>query len=83
MTRKDIAAELIALAQLQAQRLHSGIMIQFVEPLVDGKEDLPDRKCNCKARPGWITFCYCLCGGDNGKPIRPWKIGGINAAEAA
>jgi hypothetical protein len=84
MTRKEIEAEFIALAQQQMERLHPGIVVRFVPSQEESKPIGTDRKCCCHALPGQIVFCHCLCGDDDPYgPADPGKIGGTNATEAA
>ena len=70
MTRKEMEAELFALAQLQVKR-NPGILIQFVET-GEGKPAHPERKCTCKKPRTGIAFCHCLCDSDDDSgPTQP------------
>ncbi len=70
MTRQEMEAELIALAQIRAKR-HPAILIQFV-PTGDDKPAYPERKCTCKKPLAGIAFCHCLCDTDDDSgPTQP------------
>lgn len=81
MARMDLEAELIALVEAHTARF-PGIVVRFVPSPVDGKPAPIEPKCNCRATPGKIVFCHCLC------PTEPQPFGatyrrGANASEAA